>query len=222
MHMKDRLYILRNIPILWEGETPPETPEFPPALEIGAQAVSSAILGGINGMLKEGMANIQDLQDGRLDQKQFTYRLVRKGSQTAIQQGAKAVSALTMRQGLIYAARKIGIRRLVQMSRSHTMLSVCYGIVDQGIDTFKYYQGDLDSTQYKIQTSQNVGATSGAIGGAAIGAVMGSAIPGIGTLAGACLGMIGSAGGASVGKSVGERWFQDESDDGSTQDSPQE
>lgn len=220
--MADKPHILRNIPIIWEGETPPETPEFPPALEIGAQAVSSAILGGINGMLKEGMANFQDLQDGRLDQKQFTYRLVRKGSQMAMQQGSKAVAALTMRQGLIYAARKIGARRLLGIARNHAMVSVCYGIVDQGVDTYKFYQGELDSPQYKVQTSQNVGSTGGAIGGAAIGAVMGSAIPGFGTLAGAFLGMVGAAGGASLGKSMGEKWFLEEQSPPAQEDSPEE
>lgn len=208
--MADKPHFLRNIPIAWEGEAPPEVPEFPPAMEIGAQAVSSAILGGINGMLKEGMTNFQDLQEGKLDQKQFTYRIVRKGSQAAFQGGSKAVAALTMRQGFIYAAKKIGSKSLLGIARRHTMVSICYGIVDQGIDTVKYYRGDLDSTGFKIQTSENVGSTGGAIGGAALGAAVGSVVPGLGTMAGALLGMLGAASGASVGKSVGEKWFGEE------------
>ncbi len=218
--MTDHSRIVRHIPIIWEGESPPDFPEFPPALEIGAQAASSAILGGINGMMREGMANMEEFREGRIDQKQFTYRVIRKGSETAVQYGSKAVAALTMRQGLIYAAKKIGARKFLTAARSHAMVSVCYGVVDQGMDTFKYYRGDLDATQYKVQTSQNVGSTGGAIGGAAIGAVIGSAVPGVGTVFGAMMGMLGAASGASIGKSVGEKMFAEEAspDEGDPQE----
>ncbi len=220
--MADKPHFLRNIPIAWEGEAAPEVPEFPPALEIGAQAVSSAILGGINGILKEGMTNYQDLQNGKLDQKQFTYRLVRKGSQAAFQSGSKAVAALTMRQGMVYAAKKMGSKSLLGLARRHTMVSVCYGIVDQSIDTVKFYRGELDTTGFKIQTSENVGSTGGAIGGAALGAALGSVVPGLGTMAGALLGMLGAASGASVGKSVGEKWFGEDNNSENPPASPKE
>ncbi len=198
---------IRHIPIIWEGEAPPEMPDLPPAVEIGAQAISSAVIGGLNGMIKEGMASFQALQEGKIDQKQFTYRVIRKGTAGAVQQGSKSAAALTMRQGLIYTAKKIGSRRFLAFSKSHAVFSVCYGVVDQGIHTYQFFQGKLDEVQYKVQTTENIGSTGGAISGAALGAFLGSTVPGLGTVMGALIGMAGASGGASLGKSFGEKWF---------------
>ncbi|MDP5171475.1 MAG: hypothetical protein NWR72_14615 [Bacteroidia bacterium] len=220
--MADNNHVLRNIPIIWEGEAPPEVPDFPPALEIGAQAVSSAILGGINGMVREGMDQFEAYQTGKLDHKQYTYRIVRKGSEAAMKQGSKAVAALTMRQGLIFAAKKMGAKRLLVFAKGSAMISVAYGVVDQGVDTYKYFQGELKEVEFKVQTSQNVGSTGGAIGGAAMGALLGSAVPGLGTVMGAFLGMLGSASGASLGKAIGEKWFIEEENTSSSDHSAKE
>lgn len=200
-----------TIPILWEGESDaPVLPELPPALEIGAQAATAALIGGMNGMMREGAARFQDLQSGKLDQKQFTYRLIRKGTESALTSGTKAAAAIGMKHGVVFAAKRIGARQVLRFARSNAFTAICYGVVDQTGDTIKYFRGELNVTAYKVQTTENLGGTSGALGGAALGAVVGSVVPGIGTSIGMLLGMLGAAGGANIGKTLGKKWFGEE------------
>ncbi len=196
-----------TIPIIWEGDPDPGLPNLPPALEIGAQALSSAIVGGLQGMIREGTDSFEALRTGKIDQKQFTYRIIRKGSESAVKQGSKALAAMSLREGMLYAAKRIGSKGLLRAARSNSAVAVCFGLVDQAVDTYRYTQGAVDKASYQVRTSENVGSTGGAIGGALAGAALGSVVPGMGTMMGALMGMLGSASGASLGRSLGEKWF---------------
>lgn len=202
-----------SIPIIWEGEDElPEMP-FPPAMELAFGAATNAILGGMQGMMKEGVDSYPDYSSGKIDQNQYTYRVFVKGTQTAITSGSKTVVALGVKEGAKVVAKKIGKESIMRFARSNAMTAIAFGLVDQGTDTYKWSQGQMSESDFKIKTSENVGSTSGSIGGAAIGAILGSVVPGLGTGAGAAIGymagMLGASGGASLGKSVGEYFFAD-------------
>ena len=196
-----------SIPVIWEGDPDPGLPNVPPALEIGAQALSSAVIGGLQGMIREGSDSFEALRSGKIDQKQFTYRVIRKGSESAVKQGSKALAAMSLREGMIYAAKRMGSGSLLRAMRSGSAVAVCFGVVDQAVDTYRYTRGEVDKASYQVRTSENVGSTGGAIGGALAGAAIGSVVPGVGTMMGAVMGMLGSASGASLGRSLGEKWF---------------
>ncbi|MEL6674000.1 MAG: hypothetical protein AAFR61_17485 [Bacteroidota bacterium] len=204
-----------QIPIAWEGEdNPPELPELPAPMEIGLAAATNAIMGGLNGMIREGARSLEEYQNGNIDQKQYTYRIVTKGSQAAVTTGAKTVLAMGLKEGAKAVAKRMGSDSLKRFVRGGAMTSICFGIVDQGTATYQWSQGALTDAGYKVKTSENVGGTGGAIGGAAIGAMIGSVVPGLGTgagfLVGSMMGMLGAAGGAAMGKSLGETWFPEE------------
>ena len=210
------------VPITWEGELDaPEPIELPPAAEIAFSAATNAILGGINMMIKEGMNSYEDYASGKIDQKQYTYRVMVKGSAAAAKSGGKTVVALSLKEGVKVFAKKLGAEGFKRFARSNAMTAIAFGVVDQGADTYKYYKGELNESQYKINSSENLGGTGGAIGGAAVGAMLGSVVPGLGTGAGALLGslmgMLGAAGGATMGKSIGENLFGEHATDENVQ-----
>ncbi|MDW3648760.1 MAG: hypothetical protein R8P61_16955 [Bacteroidia bacterium] len=206
-----------SIPIIWEGEDEvPEMP-FPPAMELAFSAATNAILGGMQAMMQEGVESYSDYSSGKIDQNQYTYRVFVKGTQSAIRNGSKTVVALGVKEGAKVVAKKVGKESLKRFAKSNAMTAICFGLVDQGTDAYKFSQGQMSGTEFKIRTSENIGSTSGAIGGAAIGAMLGSIVPGLGTGAGAALGYmagaLGASGGANLGKSVGEYFFlEDQSD----------
>lgn len=204
---------VRYIPIDWEGEmqAPPDFPEIPATIEIPIHAASAAVMSGLNGMMREGVERFEDYRSGKLDDKQYTYRIVSRGSQEAVKSGVRTVTALTLAEGAKrMITRRFGQVLLGRLIRYNVINAVAFGLIDQGSDTFKLYRGELSSEQYKVKSVENAGGTSGAIGGAAAGALLGSVVPGIGTAAGMMLGMLGAMGGAAVGKSLGQQWFEEQ------------
>lgn len=206
----------KSIAIDWEGQNDPpvELPEIPLALDISLQACTSAFISGMDSMMKEGAKSFDDFRSGKIDEKQYTYRVVSKGTQGAFKSGAKTVTALSLKEGVKVVSKRFGGEMLKRFARSNAMTAIAYGIVDQGADTIGFYGGTLSEKDYKINTVENVGRTGGAISGAAAGAMLGSVVPGLGTGAGALIGgmmgMLGSMGGAVMGKSLGESWFEEE------------
>jgi hypothetical protein len=206
---------VRYVPIEWEGQmqAPPDIPEIPATVEIPIHAVSAAVMSGLNGMMREGVERYEDYRSGKLDDKQYTYRIVSKGSQAAVTSGARTVTALTLAEGAKrMITRRFGQVLVGRLIRYNVINAVAFGIIDQGTDTFKLYRGQMSSEQYKVKSVENAGGTSGAIGGAAAGALLGSVVPGIGIAAGMMLGMLGAMGGAAVGKSLGQQWFEAKKD----------
>ncbi|MEM6802342.1 MAG: hypothetical protein AAF696_13115, partial [Bacteroidota bacterium] len=154
---------------------------------------------------------------------QFTYRVFVKGTQAAVRNGSKTIVALGVKEGAKAVAQKIGKESLKRFAKSNSMTAICFGLVDQGTDAYKFSQGYMSKSEFQIKTSENVGSTGGAIGGAAVGAMLGSVVPGLGTGAGAAIGfmagMLGASGGASLGKSVGTYLFNEDQGDQNTESS---
>ncbi|WNJ19965.1 hypothetical protein [Pontibacter sp. G13] len=204
-----------HIPIIWEGmDDQPDGIEIPIAADIGIRAALEFVISGVNGMLKEGALKYDDFKDGKLDEKQFTYRVVSKGTESAVIGGIRTASALTLSEGAKRAILRVwGPKALLRLTRFNVVTSVAYGVVNQGLHTFHLYNGKLTDQQYKVKSAENIGSTGGAIGGAAAGAMLGSVVPGMGTAMGAVVGMMlammGAAGGAALGKEMGEEYFLD-------------
>ena len=205
--------LTRHIPIEWEGQ---DLPEIPDQLPIGAdilfRACADALSSGLNGMAKAGSEHYDDWRAGKIDEKQFTYRLVRQGSQAALKGGARTGAALVLSEGAKRAiARRWGQAVLRRLTRYNVLTAVAFGLVDQGTHTYKLYTGEMDQTAYKVKSAENAGGTGGAIAGATAGAMLGSVVPGLGTGAGALMGymmgVLGAIGGANLGRSLGEEWF---------------
>lgn len=204
---------IRFIPIEWENETPaPPLPELPLTVDISLRAFSAGVGDGINGMIREGMEQYGALQKGEMSGGEYAKRLMLRGSREAVRGGVRTAAALTLHEG----ARRLilsrwGQRGLLRATRFNTLISLAYGVVDQGMHTFQWANGQMDTRQYKVKTTENGGITLGAISGAAAGSVIGSVVPGLGTVAGGVLGMVmsmlGAMSGAEVGKSLGEKWF---------------
>lgn len=174
--------------------------------DISAQAMTNAITSGIIEMLKEGNLKLDELEDGKINEKEFASTIFQKGAKSAATTGAKTVAALSIREGAKGIAKRFG-QDLCKRFGAGTLTAVAFGVVEQGIHTVRWMNGEIDDKRYKIQTAENLGSASGALGGAAIG----SMIPGLGTMVGAIVGgMIGSYGGSAVGKSIGEDLFDEE------------
>ncbi|RMG54771.1 MAG: hypothetical protein D6722_28630 [Bacteroidetes bacterium] len=209
--------LTRHIPIEWEGQDLPDLPEtLPIGADIVLRAFVDAIGSGINSMAQEGSAHFQAFKEGKIDEKQFTYRMVSKASEAALKGGTRTGAALVLSEGAKRAiAKRWGEAVVRRFTRYNVLTSVAFGLVDQGTHTYKYYKGELDPKAYKVKTTENAGSTGGAIAGATAGAVLGSVIPGLGTGAGALMGymmsVLGSIGGANLGRSLGEEWFSEKS-----------
>ncbi|MEM6767761.1 MAG: glycine zipper domain-containing protein [Bacteroidota bacterium] len=186
---------------------------------VAIQAVTNAIISGISDMAKEGNLKLDEWEDGKINGSEYVAKVVGKGVKTATYSGSKTAAALSIKEVAKFVTNKLGKETLKRFARSNTMTAVAFGMVDQGVDTFKYMRGDIGAKQYKVSTLQNVGSAGGAVGGAATGAALGSAVPGLGTVLGAAIGtMLGSYGGSIMGKSLGEDFFQEEGE-GDKQDS---
>jgi len=184
-------------------------------IEIGETAAVSAIMAGINGMVKEGQENMERLHKGEIDNKELTVRVIRTGAKTAATGGAKAALALSVKEGIRAISKRMGWRGLWRISirHSHAFTAVAFGLVDQSWSTVRWVRGDMSDKDFGIDTFQNVGSTSGAIGGAATGAALGSVIPGVGTTVGALLGAyLGSQGGGHGGRTIGIQVFEEGKD----------
>ncbi|MEZ4849230.1 MAG: hypothetical protein R3B93_11570 [Bacteroidia bacterium] len=102
---KSLLHKVINVDIM-DGD---EVPEIPIGFEIGLQACASAIVSGINGMAKEGGKSLEAYRGGKIDQKQFTYRIIHKGTESAIKGGARTASGLALSEGAKhYISKKFG------------------------------------------------------------------------------------------------------------------
>ena len=182
-------------------------------LDIGETAAVSAIVSGINGMVKEGQEGFAKMEEGKIDNRELTVRVIRTGAKNAATAGAKAAMAVSIKEGVRAISRKLGWRAVwrVSIKYNNAFTAIAFGMVDQGFSTVKWVNGSLSDREYKIDTLQNIGGAGGAIGGAATGAALGSVVPGVGTTMGAVLGAyLGSQGGSSGGKKLGEDWFPEE------------
>ncbi|MEL6191641.1 MAG: glycine zipper domain-containing protein [Bacteroidota bacterium] len=178
---------------------------------IAVQAFTNAIISGISDMAKEGNLKLDEWEDGKINGSEYVVKVVGKGLKSASFSGSKTVAALSIKEVAKFVTNRLGKETLKRFARSNTMTAVAFGMVDQGVDTFKYVKGDIGSKQYKVSTLQNLGSAGGAVGGAATGAALGSAVPGLGTVLGAAIGtMLGSYGGSIMGKSLGEDFFEEE------------
>lgn len=197
-----------NVRIL-DGDELPELP-IPVSFEIGLNAVASAVIAGINGMAKEGAKSYEDFKAGKIDQTQMTFRVVSKGTEQALKGGARTASGLAISEGAKHVLKKrFGEAVLKRLTRHNAVTAFAFFVVDQSADTYKLFQGQIQSDQYKINTLSNLGTTGGSIGGAAAGAVLGSVVPGLGTAVGAMLGgMLGAMSGNAGGQSLGEILFK--------------
>ncbi|MEO0899175.1 MAG: hypothetical protein AAFY71_22375 [Bacteroidota bacterium] len=209
---KNKLFF---VPIAWEGDDVPETPALPSIIEIPIGAASAALITGIQAAMQEGNNSMQEWRDGKINEAQYTNRIVHKGTQGAMKGGIRTAGAIGLSQGLRMAiTKKWGEQVLKRLTRFNFLGSVCYGIVDQTSHTIQLFSGNLNQRDYKVKSVENVGSTGGAIGGAALGSVLGSVVPGLGTgtgmLIGGMLSMMGAMGGANVGKQIGEEWFPHE------------
>jgi hypothetical protein len=196
----------------------PVQPELPFLADLGINAASAAMMSGLNAMMKEGGASIEEWRNGKIDEVQFTYRVIHKGTNAAVKNGVRTGSALALNEGASRAIAKAwGKAFLKRVNRYNTLTAVCFGVVDQTTHTVQWFRGKLDVREYKIKSVENVGSTSGAIGGAAAGAMMGSIVPGLGTGSGALLGYVfatlGAMSGAKAARSLGEKWFPGDEDD---------
>ena len=187
----------------------PPTEEIP----LGASIAISGVIDGITGMIREGVYGFEDFRSGKITESELIDRVYDKG----VFSGSRTAGALSLREAFKLAGKKLGNETLKRITRSHAMTSVAFGLVDQGIDTYKYKTGSIDDRQYKVSTVKNVGTTSGSIGGIAVGSMIGSAVPVVGTLVGGMLGgMIGGMYGGQGGQNLGEAIFgkdPNESDD---------
>ncbi|MDX2249113.1 MAG: hypothetical protein SF052_20165 [Bacteroidia bacterium] len=197
-----------NVRIM-DGDELPEFP-VPVSMEIGLNAVASAVIAGINGMAKEGARSFEDYKAGKIDQTQLTFRVVSKGTEQALKGGTRTASGLALSEGAKHVLKKrFGEAVLKRFTRHNALTAFAFFVVDQSADTFKLFRGEIQSDQYKVNTLSNIGTTGGSIGGAAAGAVLGSVVPGLGTAVGAMLGsMLGAMSGSAGGQSLGEVLFK--------------
>jgi outer membrane lipoprotein SlyB len=85
------------------------------------------------------------------------------------------------------------------------------GLVSGGIsqlkDTQSLTSGQIDKSQYAVQTSENVTGAIGVMAGMEYGAILGTTIlPGVGTVVGSiCGGLLGHTVGRKVGNEAGKR-----------------
>jgi len=208
-----------EVHIDWEKLDNPGLPDQLPILaDIGLNAASAAVMSGLSSLMREGGQNLEEWRAGKIDEKQFTYRMVHKATDAAVTNGVRTGSALVLSEGAKKAILKLwGQAVLKRATRYNALTAICFGLVDQSKHTYQLAKGTLDKRQYKIKSVENVGGTGGAISGAAAGAVLGSVVPGLGTGAGAMLGylmaMFGASSGAAMGKNLGEKWFPGDGDD---------
>lgn len=193
--------------------------------DIGINAAAAAVMSGLREMMREGKSSFEEFRNGKIDEKQFTYRVVYKSTDAAMQNGIRTGSALVLSEASKKTLVKLFGQAIVKrLSKFNVITAVCFGVVDQGRHTIELAQGKMDSRSYKVKSVENVGGTGGAIGGAAAGAILGSAVPGLGTAAGGMLGytmgMLGAMSGGALGRSLGEKWFPGDDDDPETPSSP--
>lgn len=168
---------------------------------IAIQALTSAIATGVTEMTKEGNMQLDEWEDGNINGKEFTVRVVKKGAATAAKSGGKTLAALTLREGVNAIGKKFG-KDIAKRLGNHTFTAIAFGIVEQGSDTILWMNGQLNVNEYKVNTAGNVGSVSGA----AVGAVLGAAIPVpvLGSLLGS---MLGGHWGNVMGRSIGQSFF---------------
>ncbi len=190
-------------------------------LDMGETAMVSAVVNGINGMVKEGQDCMHKMNEGEIDNKEMIVRVIKTGGNKALNAGAKAGMAVGVKEGIRAISRRAGWHNLwrVSIKYNNAFTAIAFGMVDQSFSTVKWLRGNMDERQFKIDTLQNVGAATGSIGGAATGAAIGSVVPGVGTTIGAVFGAyLGSQGGSEGGKKLGEDWFpQEEGEESNSQ-----
>ncbi|MCZ8515640.1 hypothetical protein O9H85_25165 [Paenibacillus filicis] len=84
------------------------------------------------------------------------------------------------------------------------------GAISQVQDTKGLTQGQINRTQYAVQTTENVTGAFGVIAGVEYGAMLGTAVfPGVGTVIGSVVGgLLGDRVGRTVGNRAGGMIFQ--------------
>jgi phage tail tape-measure protein len=203
-----------EIPVEW-AESRPATLRVSGGIpDIAFRAVPTAILSGMEGGAREAMDSYESYQQGKIDGDEYASRIFRSGAGSTLAGGAKAFAAFGLQEGMKLISDKWGRAVLKRFSRSHAATFVAFGIVDQGLSTYKWYNGEISDSEMKIQSAENAGGAGGAVGGAVIGAAAGSFVPGLGTAFGAIFGSyIGGYFGAKGAKNLGENWFTDSNAD---------
>jgi len=115
---------------------------------------------------------------------------------------------LVIKEGGKQIAKKVGKESIKKMAGSNVGTAIAFGVVEQGLHTFKLMKGDLDANEYFGKTAENIGGTGGALAGAFGGAAIGTTIfPIVGSAIGAVVGSIaGGISGSTVGSRV-KSWF---------------
>src|SRR5690606_39036464 len=89
--------------------------------------------------------------------------------------------------------------------RHHVAAHVAGFAVDQVLDSYRYWQGSIERSEYRRRSMENATTTAGSAAAGVAGAWVGTLIaPGVGTAAG---GMVGSIVGASGVQALAQQWM---------------
>jgi len=167
--------------------------------DIGNEALGAAKFGAATSAAFSSYRAISSYKRGDMSGSEALKSVVVESAKGAGKAAAKRGAALAVKEGIKTGSKALGKNAL----KGNVATAVAFGVVEQGIDTFKYFTGDIDGEEYKKRSAGNVGSTGGAIAGASAGAAIGSVVPVVGTVIGAGIGgFIGSIGGGKLLKSI--------------------
>ncbi len=135
-----------------------------------------------------------------------------RGVASGIERGMAAFGTQTVSAGAATTVREVGkavARETAAATARSALRANAVGaaaglVVDQGVDTIRLFNGDIDGAEYGRRTIENGAGAGGGLGGAVAGAALGTAIfPGVGTVVGGFLGGLG--GGVALGSLA--RWI---------------
>ncbi len=149
-------------------------------------------------LVSAGVQVVVDVVTGERNAKQIATGAAHASGEA----GAKTAAALSVRQGAIVAAERVGSETIKKVVRGSGATTVIFAAVEQIADTGRLCAGTIDPDEYARRSGANVGGSAAAYGGA----VLGTAIcPGIGTVIG---GLVGGLAGSSLGRGL-VKWFQE-------------
>lgn len=193
-----------------------DEPPFPPSQMVLANALFSALISGLGGIVNEVQMHYDAFSRGEISGTEYAAKVAEASSKRATFSGGKAVAAFSLQEVIKAMGDKWGKEFFKQFARSNVMTMMAFGAIDQTIDTYKFKTGALDLRNYKVNSVENAGSVTGALVGGAAGALAGTFLP-IGMFWGATLGSyLGSSGGAMTGRTLGENYFPKEEGEGNT------